>query len=258
MAQLISLPSLSAINLQHKYGPTEILRDINFKLEQGKVISVVGPSGGGKTTLLHLCGGLLDITNGEVVNQFTSQAFAFQDARLLPWLTTLDNIAFGLKAQGLKKTQRRELAKKMAKRLGLAELDLTKFPKDLSGGMRQRVSFARALVIEPQILFLDEPFSALDIGLKKELQQLLIEWITNKQLSVFFITHDLSEAIQLSDEILVLDANPGRIVKRLQLDVPQSARHDQFVFQTTRDLLQDPQMIQTFELNFSVRKQDAS
>lgn len=247
-------PSLQAKNLHHKYGPTEILRDINFTLEKGKVISVVGPSGGGKTTLLHLCGGLLDITNGEVFNHFTTQAFAFQDARLLPWLTAIDNIAFGLKAQGIKKAQRRALAEKMAKRLGLEELDFAKFPKDLSGGMRQRVSFARALVIEPQILFLDEPFSALDIGLKKELQQLLIEWITEKQLSVFFITHDLSEAIQLSDEILVLGADPGRIVKRFELNTPHSERRDEFVFETTRDLLQDPQILTTFELNFSTRQ----
>lgn len=263
MAQLITdtvdndRTFLEAKQLHHRFGPTEVLNNIDFRLEAGKVISVVGPSGGGKTTLLHLCGGLLDVLDGEITNHFTSQAFAFQDARLLPWQTALDNIAFSLKARGMKKSQRHQLATDMAVRLGLQTEDLDKFPKDLSGGMRQRVAFARALVMEPQILFLDEPFSALDIGLKKELQQLLIDWVTEKQLSIFFITHDLAEAIQLSDEILVLDANPGRIVKRIQLNRPQAQRDDGFIFQTTRSLLQDPQIIQTFELNFTHRQQEA-
>lgn len=252
MAQ-ITPPYLEAKKLFHRFGPTEILNNINFRLDAGKVISIVGPSGGGKTTLLHLCGGLLDVLDGEVTNGFNSQAFAFQDARLLPWQTALDNIAFSLKARGMKKSLRHQQAKAMAIRLGLQADDMNKFPKDLSGGMRQRVAFARALVMEPQILFLDEPFSALDIGLKKELQQLLIDWVTEKQLSVFFITHDLAEAIQLSDEILVLDADPGRIVKRIQLNRPQSQRDDAFIFQTTSELLQDPQIIQTFELNFARR-----
>ncbi len=246
--------SLSAENLHHRFGPTKVLQDINFDLQAGKVISVVGPSGGGKTSLLHLCGGLLDVTDGEVINQFTSQAFAFQDARLLPWQTALDNIAYSLKAQGIRKKQRRQLATEMAYRLGLDKADLSKFPKDLSGGMRQRVAFARALVIEPELLFLDEPFSALDIGLKRELQSLLIDWISEKKLSVFFITHDLSEAIQLSDEILVLAASPGRIVKRILLDKPQKQRDDDYVFKQVRSLLEDPVIISTFELNFSHRR----
>ncbi len=256
MAQLgIDPPVLRANRLHYRFGPTEVLKGINFTLEQGKVMSVVGPSGCGKTTLLHLCGGLLDVTDGEVINRFETQAFAFQDARLLPWLTALDNIAFSLKARGVRKKKRRELARDMALRLGLEIADLDKFPKDLSGGMRQRVAFARALVIEPQLLFLDEPFSALDIGLKKELQYLLSDWVKEKQLSVFFITHDLAEAIQLSNEVLVLDANPGRVVKRVELTRPQSERDDEFIFQATRELLQDPQIISTFELNFATRRQ---
>ncbi len=256
MAQQLTsnTPYLQANNLSHSYGPTEILHKINFTLKQGKVISIVGPSGGGKTTLLHLCGSLLDITDGKLINQFKTQAFAFQDARLLPWLTTLDNISFGLKARGMAKKKRHQLAKDMAFRLGLETLDLKKFPKDLSGGMRQRVAFARALVIEPQLLFLDEPFSALDIGLKKELQHLLMEWVTERQLSVFFITHDLAEAIQLSDEILVLDSDPGRIVKRINLETPPAQRDHDFIFKTTHKLLQDPQIITTFELNFATRQ----
>jgi len=238
-------------NLNHRFGVTEVLQNISFTLKKGKVMSVVGPSGSGKTTLLHLCGGLSEVTDGQVKNTFHSQAFAFQDARLLPWQTALDNIAFGLKGQGVAKEQRKQRATDMAIKLGLSVEDLSKFPKDLSGGMRQRVSFARALVINPELMFLDEPFSALDIGLKQELQYLLIELVVKKSLTIFFITHDLAEAIQLSDEILVLDAEPGRIVKRIILERPRLERDEDYIFNTTRALLQDAQIINTFNLKFT-------
>jgi len=202
---------LEVAKLNHRFGFTEILKNINFTLQKGEVLSIVGPSGGGKTTLLHLCAGLLDVQEGSVTNTFTSSAFAFQEARLLPWKSVIDNIALALLAKGEKKSEAIKKSQEIALRFGLEEDDFDKFPKDLSGGMKQRVSFARALVVKPALLFLDEPFSALDIGLKKELQSVLIDMISKKEISVLFITHDLMEAIRLSDEMLLLKADPGHI-----------------------------------------------
>ncbi len=239
---------LEVQGLTHHFGFTEILKDINFTLEKGEVLSIVGPSGGGKTTLLRLCADLLDVQEGSVTNSFESSAFAFQDARLLPWKTVVDNIALGLLAKGEKKVVAIEASKKIALRFGLEEEDFEKFPKDLSGGMRQRVSFARALVTKPSLLFLDEPFSALDIGLKQELQAVLIEMIANKEVTVLFITHDLMEAIRLSDEILLLKADPGHIVKKFSYEKPQAERDDAYVYNESAKILQDAEIINTFEL----------
>ncbi|MDK9694047.1 MAG: ATP-binding cassette domain-containing protein [Sulfurimonas sp.] len=239
---------LEVKKLNHRFGFTEILKNINFTLEKGEVLSIVGPSGGGKTTLLHLCAGLLDVQEGSVTNTFTSSAFAFQEARLLPWKSVIDNIALALLAKGEKKSNAIKKSQEIALRFGLEEDDFDKFPKDLSGGMKQRVSFARALVVKPALLFLDEPFSALDIGLKKELQSVLIDMISKKEISVLFITHDLMEAIRLSDEMLLLKADPGHIVKKFRFDLIQNERDDRYVYGKSAEILQDEEIIRTFEL----------
>ena len=245
------IEELRVENLAFSFGFKEILKDINFKLKKGEVVSIVGPSGGGKTTLLHLCAKLLTLEEGKIRNSFKSSSFAFQEARLLPWKNVIDNISLGLKAKNVKKQKADELSKNIALKFGLQIDDFEKFPKDLSGGMKQRVSFARALVLNPSVLFLDEPFSALDIGLKKELQSLLIEEINTNKLSILFITHDLMEAIKLSDEILVLKAEPvGHIVKSFKIDTPREKRDDSFVYEQTAKLLSDEYIINTFELGF--------
>ncbi|MCW8838893.1 MAG: ATP-binding cassette domain-containing protein [Thiovulaceae bacterium] len=239
---------LEVKNLNHHFGFTEILQNINFNLNKGQVLSIVGPSGGGKTTLMHLCADLLDVEEGSVENSFISSSFAFQEARLLPWKNVIDNISLGLLAKGESKKEAILKSKEIALKFGLEEDDFEKFPKDLSGGMKQRVSFARALVTKPSLLFLDEPFSALDIGLKQELQTHLIEEVNENNLSILFITHDIMEAIRLSDKILLLKADPGHIVKEFDYILGQDKRDDTFVYNETAKILQDEVIVNTFEL----------
>lgn len=242
------MEKLVVSKVNHHFGFSQILNDINFSLNKGEVLSIVGPSGGGKTTLLNLCADLLDLQEGEIKNTFTSSSFAFQDARLLPWKNVVDNIALGLLAKGVKKANALKQSRAIALRFGLEENDFIKYPKDLSGGMRQRVSFARALVVNPSLLFLDEPFSALDIGLKKELQTHLIDEVKNKALTILFITHDIMEAIRLSDKILLLEADPGHIIKEFVYQLDQKERDDSFVYNETAKILQNETIINTFEL----------
>lgn len=135
--------------LGHSFGRDEVLADIDFCLREAEVLALVGPSGCGKTTLLHLAAGLLGVQSGAVELSFERSTFMFQQPRLLPWQSTLDNIALGLKAAGLGRAERQHRAHSMALQLGLAHRDLDKFPHQLSGGMQSRVAFARALVMEP-------------------------------------------------------------------------------------------------------------
>ena len=238
---------LKVSELNFYFGFTQILNNINFELKKGEVISIVGPSGGGKTTLLKLCSDLLDVTEGEITNSFTSSAFAFQDARLLPWKTVVENIMLPIIATKKYTTAYKE-ACEIALRFGLEEKDFIKYPKDLSGGMKQRVNFARALITKPRLLFLDEPFSALDIGLKRELQDFVLKSCEEFGTSVLFITHDLMEAIRLSDKILLLKSDPGEVIKTYTIDEETNNREDKFIFNKTQEFLTDCDVINTFEI----------
>ena len=232
----------------HAYGPTTVLEGIDFDVEAGRTVTLLGPSGCGKTTLLHLVADLLVCEEGSIEIGFDTRACVFQQPRLLPWKTALDNVALGLQARGLPGRRRRELAAAMATRLGLAKADLDKFPHELSGGMQSRVALARALVIDPGLLLLDEPFAALDIGLRTELYGLLAQRQAQQGIAVLMITHDLMEAVRLSHTVLVMQADPGRIVHRLDLDLPVTRRDERWVHATTGELLQQPAVRAAFAL----------
>lgn len=209
---MLSSRKLEIKALCHAFDKKQILDNINICLHEGEVMAVVGRSGCGKSTLLNIVAGLLEADSGEIINDFLSLSILFQDPRLLPWKTVKDNIAWGLKAKGVAKSEREKSALLLALEVGLKKEDLIKYPHELSGGMRQRVAVARSLAVKPDFLLLDEPFSALDVGLKEELHALLLKEIAGRSLTVLFITHDLIEAIKLADHIIVLDDDPGRVV----------------------------------------------
>ncbi|WP_454456022.1 ABC transporter ATP-binding protein [Thauera phenylacetica] len=254
----ISTAELRVHGLSHAFARDEVLSGIHFRVRAGEVVALVGPSGCGKTTLLHLAAGLLTVQEGRVDNGFASTAFMFQQPRLLPWKTALDNVALGLKAAGMKRAERHFRARELALRLGLAHRDLDKFPHQLSGGMQSRVALARALVLAPELLLLDEPFSALDVGLKEELYRLLLDHQAERAMGVLMITHDLMEAVRLSDAILLMAPEPGRIVCRFELDRPASRRDDAWVYRHTAELLQTPEVRTSFGLPAAVEPERAT
>ena len=201
-------------DVRHSYALTEVLGGVSLALAPGGVVALVGPSGCGKTTLLHLCAGLLDVQEGRLDNAFANPALMFQQPRLLPWQTTADNIALGLRAQGMVRAAARERAHAMGAVLGLDFEALAAYPHQLSGGMQRRAALARALVLQPDLLLIDEPFAALDIGLKAQLHRLLLLHQAEQGTAVLMITHDLMEAVRLADTVLVMAAGLGRIVHR--------------------------------------------
>lgn len=193
--------------------PTEVLKDVNFEVRSNEFVSILGASGSGKTTLIRILCGLERRTSGEVrVAEGLVFGFVFQDANLLPWLSAWENIALPLKLRGLTE---REIVQKVTDALALVRLEQygNYYPKDLSGGMKQRVSIARALVTNADVLLMDEPMASLDAVTREELTQELRELWKRLGVTILYVTHNLEEALQLSERVLVLSGRPAGIRK---------------------------------------------
>lgn len=233
--------------LDHKFGPDFILENVSFQFLEGASVALVGPSGCGKTTLLNYIAGILEPVHGSVDHNFQRIGCMFQEPRLLPWKTAAENLEFGLKPLGLTRPERISRIQAMGKRLHLTEKDMEKFPHQLSGGMQSRIALGRCLIIEPDLILLDEPFSSLDIGLKMELYRELLESASVKT-SLLIITHDLMEAIRLSDRILLMEKNPGRICKSIPVRGNRAERTEQEIYHLTGALVSDGDVRRVFEL----------
>lgn len=244
----MSAPALAVSGLSHAFALRTVLEGIDLHLAAGRAIALVGPSGCGKTTLLHLCAGLLTVQQGRIVNEFTRTAMLFQQPHLLPWKTVLDNIALGLKARGAPRAARLAAARRTGHALELDDIALGQFPGQLSGGMQSRAALARALALEPDLLLLDEPFAALDIGLKGQMHRLLLAEMARRPLAALMITHDVMEAVTLADSVIVMAGQPGRMVWRLDLPTPPARRSDDWIYRQTALLLAQPAVREAFNL----------
>ncbi|AMO25437.1 ABC transporter ATP-binding protein [Ramlibacter tataouinensis] len=220
-------------------GRTPVLSDVSLQVSDGEFVSLVGPSGCGKTTLLNLCAGLVQHSGtgsvcvaGEAPRE-GSPKVAYMLARdsLLPWRTALDNAAFGLQVRGASPEQARARARAMLAEVGLAGCE-DALPKALSHGMRQRTALARTFTMDSPLLLMDEPFGALDAQTKLQLQDLLLRLCQQHRHSVLFITHDLAEAVAVSDRVVVMSSRPGRIVADVRIDLPRP--------RSIRELQKDP------------------
>jgi NitT/TauT family transport system ATP-binding protein len=208
----------------------QVVAPVDLAIEPGRIIALLGPSGCGKSTLLRILSGLSKPSSGELFwhgkpleTQTPNVAIVFQSFALFPWLTVLENVEAPLEARGAGAVERRKRALKMLDTVGLDGFE-TAYPKELSGGMKQRVGFARALVVEPEVLFMDEPFSALDVLTAENLRNELLELWINKKMptsAIFIVTHNIEEAVLLADRIIVLGRNPARIRSDFEVGLAQ-------------------------------------
>jgi len=224
-----------------------VLKDISLTVDEGKFVSIVGPSGCGKSTLLNVIAGIECYDGGTVTihpkgggaGAEPRIGYVFQNARLLNWLTVEKNIHFVLEAQKIPRARWRELVAKNLAMVGLAGQERN-YPLNLSGGMQQRVAIARALAIEPDILLMDEPFSHLDAITARKLRFDLMEILQRAKPTILFVTHDLSEAVYLSDQIYMMSTKPARIFKRVTVDVPRPRKpEDSMIVDLEKDLVRD-------------------
>ena len=238
-------PIIQAVGVEKSYPQADgtriqVVGLTNIKVEPGKILALLGPSGCGKSTLLRMLTGLAQPSSGTLLwhgkpldGQMPNVAIVFQSFALFPWLTVLENVEAPLEAKGVAAVERRKRALRTLDTVGLDGFE-TAYPKELSGGMKQRVGFARALVVEPEVLFMDEPLSALDVLTAENLRGELLELWLNKKMpasAIFIVTHNIEEAVMLADRVMVLGRNPARIRSdfNIRLKHPRDRKSARFV-----------------------------
>lgn len=245
----------SLLDLQdvaHAYFGRTVVDRISMQVESGAIVALIGPSGCGKSTLVQIAAGLVEPTRGSVVTRYRKHAMVFQEPRLMPWATARDNIAYPLRLSGLGRRARHERADAAAEAVSLDRRDLDKYPSELSGGMRQRTAIARALVIEPDFVYFDEPFTALDVALKRRMQDLVIAAAQRAHFAAMFVTHDLTEAVRVAHRIVVLDSLGRGIagIRAVPFAPGDPERNDVMIFETVQDFLQnDPVFAQIHDVD---------
>ncbi len=221
---MITLENITK-SFTHEGQEQVILQDISFNVDKGEFLCIVGPSGCGKTTMLRMIAGLDFPTSGHILEEETEisgpsmeRGYVFQQYSLFPWLNVLENVTFGLELRGMEENERNQKAREYLKMVGLSQAE-NSYPKELSGGMKQRVAIARSLVNDPHVLLMDEPFSALDVQTRHKLQEELVRIWREEQKTIIFVTHNVDEAVFLADRVMVLSRNPGKVIKSFQIDL---------------------------------------
>ncbi len=240
-------------NVTHRYGPLEVLRDISLDIEHNKIVCLVGPSGCGKSTLLRLLGGLERPSSGEILQigeasegSLNALTYVFQHFALLPWRTVEGNIKLALEDHGLSHRDMDDIVTNVLERTRLLEFRKA-LPKQLSGGMRQRVAISRALAVRPAVMLMDEPLSALDSQTRDVLINDLISLWTHQPFTSVYVTHNLNEAARVGHRIVVLSRRPGRIREIVDIDIPLLERRSG-----------DPMLAEKQEHLWHLMREDAS
>jgi sulfonate transport system ATP-binding protein len=244
MSPLIELDQVNRIYKDAEGNPVHALHNINLSIEKGEFVSLIGPSGCGKTTLLRLVAGLDRPQDGEarldgipIEGTSHERGYVFQHVNLFPWLTVQDNIAAGLKARGVYKERKNDVAG-FVKLAGLEGFEKS-YPHQISGGMAQRASLARALINDPKVLLLDEPLGALDSFTRFALQDIILDLWEKRGATMLFVTHDVDEAIYLSDRIVIMTPRPGEVSEVITVELPRPRLRNEGMFMALRaDILE--------------------
>ena len=248
------MQTLELQGVTKRFGPLEVLSSINMRIEKGEFAAIVGPSGCGKSTALRMFAGLETPTTGQVLAggkpveaPSPDRVLIFQEHALYPWRTVEDNVGFGLELAGVDKKERKKRVDEVLEKVGLSGFQ-TYFPSQLSGGMRQRASIARALVMNPEVLLLDEPYGALDAITRLTMQNELIKLWRGTGKTMLLITHDIDEAVYLADTIYVMSPRPGRIVKRVECGMERPRNRNGVDFVRIREQVMDSLDIGTYTI----------